>query len=62
MLDIDDYEKLSPEAKKFYEEHEDQFNKIADKWDGFVDMVTIIETATKKGEIEDTTVEITTAD
>lgn len=49
MLDIDDYEKLSPEAKKFYNEHKDYFDKMADRWGGMVDIVTAIESACKQG-------------
>lgn len=53
MLDIEVYKRLSPKAKEFYEKHEDYFDEMADKWDDYVDMVTVIETATKRGKIED---------
>ncbi len=48
MLDIKDYEKLSPEAKEFYDEHEEYFDKMADKWGDMVDVVAIIEDACKR--------------
>lgn len=62
MLDIDDYKKLSPEAKKFYNEHEEYFDKMADKWGDFVDMAAIIEQDTKNGEVEEPIAEVITAD
>ncbi len=49
MLDIEDYDKLSPEAKKFYDEHRDYFDKMADRWGDFVDMVAIIEGECERG-------------
>lgn len=49
MLDIEDYRKLSSEAKKFYEQHEEYFDKMADRWGGMVDVVAIIESACKQG-------------
>lgn len=52
-MDLDEYEQLSSQAKDFYEQHRDFYDKLADeineKHDGFVSMVGIIEADCKKG-------------
>lgn len=62
MVDIEVYKRLSPEAKEFYDKHEDYFDEMADKWGDFVNMATIIEEAAKQGKITQPTAIVDIAD
>ena len=62
MLNIDDFEQLSPEARKFYHTHREYYDKMADKWGDMVNMVVVIESDTRKGEIEEASADVATAD
>ncbi len=63
MLEAEEYEALSPEAKEYYHEHKEYFDKMLDKWRGFINPVVIIEDACKRGvEPQESPNEIITAD